>query len=248
MISDKNDLTRIEVKTHPFQQTSQPQEFNIGTASCALFIGMDFVLLPITLAVDMVYDREVRAVSSNSNFTCCYVEFWILFTTKYFMKSWIKNILNFSNLKKSESDSENVMRKHDAILLRELMWYISLIWCCLKCSADQSEESASREWPVVSYVLPQLFYRAGWPDVFHLPVHPWYHIPFRRAFATGATGGHHPRHPPHALLPIVYPLFNLPQLHFRQDGFRSKHPAQHRDLLRIDSVPPRRDPRYVGSR
>ncbi|XP_025262179.1 ATP-binding cassette sub-family A member 5 isoform X4 [Camponotus floridanus] len=59
--SGKNDPTRIEVKTHPFQQTSQPQEFNIGTASCALFIGMDFVLLPITLAVDMVYDREIKA-------------------------------------------------------------------------------------------------------------------------------------------------------------------------------------------
>lgn len=28
-------------------------------ASTALFIGMDFVLVPITLAVDMVYDREV---------------------------------------------------------------------------------------------------------------------------------------------------------------------------------------------
>jgi ATP-binding cassette subfamily A (ABC1) protein 5 len=62
LISNKNDPTLIEVKTHPFQQTSQPQEFNIGTASSALFIGMDFVLLPITLAVDMVYDREVRDV------------------------------------------------------------------------------------------------------------------------------------------------------------------------------------------
>ncbi|XP_029171757.1 ATP-binding cassette sub-family A member 5-like isoform X1 [Nylanderia fulva] len=61
LVSNKNDPTRIEVKTHPFQQTSQPQEFNIGTASCALFIGMDFVLLPITLAVDMVYDREIKA-------------------------------------------------------------------------------------------------------------------------------------------------------------------------------------------
>lgn len=60
LISDKDNLTHIEVKTHPFQQTSQPQEFNIGTASSALFIGMHFILLPITLVVDMVYDREVR--------------------------------------------------------------------------------------------------------------------------------------------------------------------------------------------
>ncbi|XP_006608402.1 ABC transporter A family member 1-like isoform X1 [Apis dorsata] len=61
LISDKDNLTHIEVKTHPFQQTSQPQEFNIGTASSALFIGMHFILLPITLVVDMVYDREIKA-------------------------------------------------------------------------------------------------------------------------------------------------------------------------------------------
>lgn len=83
LFSDKNDPTRIEVKTHPFQQTSQPQEFNIGTASCALFIGMDFVLLPITLAVDMVYDREVRT-SLNSGFTLLYkiFEFISLFLSR----------------------------------------------------------------------------------------------------------------------------------------------------------------------
>lgn len=50
----------IEVKTHPFQQTTQPQEFNIGIGSSALFIGMIFVLIPTILSVDMVYDREVR--------------------------------------------------------------------------------------------------------------------------------------------------------------------------------------------
>ncbi|XP_012225217.1 cholesterol transporter ABCA5-like isoform X2 [Linepithema humile] len=60
-MAGKNDPSPIAVKTHPFQQTSQPQEFNIGMASCAAFIGMDFVLLPITLAVDMVYDREIKA-------------------------------------------------------------------------------------------------------------------------------------------------------------------------------------------
>ncbi|XP_032674925.1 ATP-binding cassette sub-family A member 5-like isoform X2 [Odontomachus brunneus] len=61
LISDKSEPMPIEVKTHPFQQTSQPQGFNIGMASTALFIGMDFVLVPITLAVDMVYDRECKA-------------------------------------------------------------------------------------------------------------------------------------------------------------------------------------------
>jgi ATP-binding cassette subfamily A (ABC1) protein 5 len=50
----------IVVKTHPFQQTSQPEEFNMGTFSSAIFIGMTFVLVPVSLAVDMVYDREVN--------------------------------------------------------------------------------------------------------------------------------------------------------------------------------------------
>ncbi|KAJ8680638.1 hypothetical protein QAD02_016425, partial [Eretmocerus hayati] len=51
----------IRIKTHPFQQTAQPQEFNMGITSAAIFIGMDIVLVPITLAVDMVYDREIKA-------------------------------------------------------------------------------------------------------------------------------------------------------------------------------------------
>jgi len=62
LISGMNEVSPIEVYTHPFQQTSQPQQFNIGAASCAVFLGMVFILLPITLAVDIVYDREVRAL------------------------------------------------------------------------------------------------------------------------------------------------------------------------------------------
>jgi len=65
LISGKNEATPIEVHTHPFQQTSQPQQFNIGAASCAIFLGMVFIILPITLAVDMVNDREVRALLLN---------------------------------------------------------------------------------------------------------------------------------------------------------------------------------------
>lgn len=83
----------------------------------------------------------------------------------------------------------------------------------LKYFSDQSEKPASCEWPVVSYVLSQLFYRPGWPDEFHLPVHPRHHISFRCAFVTGAAGDHYSRHSSHALLPIVYSLFDLPQLH-----------------------------------
>jgi ATP-binding cassette subfamily A (ABC1) protein 5 len=54
----RGEFEPITVKTHPFQQTSQPEEFNMGTFSSAILIGMSFVLLPVSLAVDMVYDRE----------------------------------------------------------------------------------------------------------------------------------------------------------------------------------------------
>ncbi|XP_069698967.1 cholesterol transporter ABCA5-like isoform X2 [Periplaneta americana] len=57
----KFDHEPIIVKTHPFQQTSQPEEFNMGTFSSAIFLGMIFVLVPVSLAVDMVYDREIKA-------------------------------------------------------------------------------------------------------------------------------------------------------------------------------------------
>ncbi|XP_037043268.1 ATP-binding cassette sub-family A member 9-like [Bradysia coprophila] len=56
-----DDFQPIEIRAHPFRQTTQPQEFNLGTFSSALFIGMIFVLIPVSLAVDMVYDREMKA-------------------------------------------------------------------------------------------------------------------------------------------------------------------------------------------
>lgn len=55
-----DDYQPIEIRSHPFRQTAQPQEFNIGTFSTALFVGMIFVLIPVSLAVDMVYDREMK--------------------------------------------------------------------------------------------------------------------------------------------------------------------------------------------
>ncbi|KAM3955750.1 cholesterol transporter ABCA5-like, partial [Aphomia sociella] len=51
----------IEVLTHPFQQTEQQEEFNVGNVVCAIFMGMIFALVPVTLAVDIVYDREIKA-------------------------------------------------------------------------------------------------------------------------------------------------------------------------------------------
>ena len=56
-----DDYQAIEVRSHPFKQTAQPQEFNLGTLSSAVFVGMIFVLIPVSLAVDMVYDREMKA-------------------------------------------------------------------------------------------------------------------------------------------------------------------------------------------
>jgi ATP-binding cassette, subfamily A (ABC1), member 5 len=49
----------IEVSSHPLQQTSHPEEFDMGIISAAILMGMIFVLVPVSLAVDMVYDREV---------------------------------------------------------------------------------------------------------------------------------------------------------------------------------------------
>lgn len=51
----------IILHSHPLMVTAQSQEFNLGTFSSALFIGMIFILIPVSLAIDMVYDREMQA-------------------------------------------------------------------------------------------------------------------------------------------------------------------------------------------
>ncbi|KPJ13052.1 ABC transporter A family member 6 [Papilio machaon] len=64
LMSASNQLSSfkpIEVLTHPFQQTEQQEEFNLGNMVCAIFMGMIFGLVPVTLAVDIVYDREIKA-------------------------------------------------------------------------------------------------------------------------------------------------------------------------------------------
>lgn len=55
-----DDYQPIEVSAHPFQKTTQPNQFNIGTFSSAIFGGMIFILVPVSLAIDMVYDREMK--------------------------------------------------------------------------------------------------------------------------------------------------------------------------------------------
>ncbi|KAI4454722.1 atp-binding cassette transporter subfamily a abca [Holotrichia oblita] len=61
LLSPDDNWEPIVVRTQPFQQTSQPEAFNIGIFSTATFMGMIFVLVPVSLAVDMVYDREIKA-------------------------------------------------------------------------------------------------------------------------------------------------------------------------------------------
>ncbi|XP_072159520.1 cholesterol transporter ABCA5 [Bemisia tabaci] len=64
MVTHKNlndSIEPINARSFPFQATSKPEGFNSGTTSSAIFLGMIFVLIPISLATDMVYDREIKA-------------------------------------------------------------------------------------------------------------------------------------------------------------------------------------------
>lgn len=82
LLKKTDDVDTINVTSRPFQQTSEPQEFNIGVASSAVLIGMDFVLVPITLAVDMVYDREIKAKNqlrvNGLSFTMYFITYFIV--------------------------------------------------------------------------------------------------------------------------------------------------------------------------
>ncbi|XP_066148886.1 cholesterol transporter ABCA5-like [Euwallacea fornicatus] len=50
----------IRVMAQPFQQTIQAGGFNIASTTQTIFVGMVFVLVPVSLAIDMVHDREMR--------------------------------------------------------------------------------------------------------------------------------------------------------------------------------------------
>ncbi|KAJ8972472.1 hypothetical protein NQ317_016605 [Molorchus minor] len=73
---------RIEVLAQPFQQTSQPEEFNVGIFSATTFMGMIFVLVPVSLAIDMVYDREIKAKNqlrvNGLSFTMYFVTYFVV--------------------------------------------------------------------------------------------------------------------------------------------------------------------------
>ncbi|KAF5301097.1 hypothetical protein FQA39_LY10916 [Lamprigera yunnana] len=79
----------IEVGVHPFQQTSQPEEFNIGVFSTSMFLGMMFVLIPVSLAVDMVYDREIKAKNqlrvNGLSFSMYFITYFIVLVALMFV-------------------------------------------------------------------------------------------------------------------------------------------------------------------
>lgn len=82
----------IEIRTHPFQQTIQPQQFNIGTLSSAIFVGMIFILLPVSLAIDIVYDREMKAKNQlrvNGLSTMLYFTAYMVVLTGLMIILWL---------------------------------------------------------------------------------------------------------------------------------------------------------------
>ncbi|XP_060533320.1 cholesterol transporter ABCA5-like [Cylas formicarius] len=60
LLSRDKSFEPIRVIAQPFQQTAQPEGLNLGTTMATTFMGMVFVLVPVSLAIDLVYDREVK--------------------------------------------------------------------------------------------------------------------------------------------------------------------------------------------
>ncbi|KAL1502488.1 hypothetical protein ABEB36_007623 [Hypothenemus hampei] len=50
----------IKVMAQPLPQTMQPEGLNIAFTSQTIFVGMVFVMVPLSLAIDLVYDRELK--------------------------------------------------------------------------------------------------------------------------------------------------------------------------------------------
>lgn len=56
---EKGMWNPIELMSQPFQQTTRPDKLDSGVVASTFTMGMIFSLVPVSLAVDMVYDREV---------------------------------------------------------------------------------------------------------------------------------------------------------------------------------------------
>lgn len=51
---------QIDIKTEPFKMEYKQNEYSFSRCSSAFFLGIVFVLVPVSLSADLVYDREVK--------------------------------------------------------------------------------------------------------------------------------------------------------------------------------------------
>ncbi|KAI2474243.1 ATP binding cassette (ABC) protein subfamily A member [Diabrotica virgifera virgifera] len=70
----------IQVRSQPFQQTSS--DFSLGMGTATFTMGMIFALIPVTLATDMVYDREIKAKNqlrvNGLSFSLYFISYFIV--------------------------------------------------------------------------------------------------------------------------------------------------------------------------
>ncbi|XP_022180938.1 ATP-binding cassette sub-family A member 5-like isoform X1 [Myzus persicae] len=52
---------QIDIKTEPFKMEYKQNEYSFSRCSSAFFLGIVFVLVPVSLSADLVYDREIKA-------------------------------------------------------------------------------------------------------------------------------------------------------------------------------------------
>ncbi|XP_025412978.1 ABC transporter A family member 1-like isoform X2 [Sipha flava] len=53
--------SQIDIKTEPFKMEYKQNEYSFSRCSSAFFLGIVFVLVPVSLSADLVYDREIKA-------------------------------------------------------------------------------------------------------------------------------------------------------------------------------------------
>ncbi|XP_050432298.1 phospholipid-transporting ATPase ABCA3-like [Adelges cooleyi] len=75
---------KIYVKTEPFKTEYKQNEFNFSRCSSAFFLGIVFVLVPVSLSSDLVYDREIKAKNqlriNGVTFTEYFTSYFLLLT------------------------------------------------------------------------------------------------------------------------------------------------------------------------
>lgn len=56
--------SNIDIKTEPFKMEYRQNEYSFSRCSSAFFLGIVFVLVPVSLSADLVYDREVIRINA----------------------------------------------------------------------------------------------------------------------------------------------------------------------------------------